>query len=719
MVLTRRLPPVLVAFLALLLSRPVAADKKEPQTTVREEAKVVVIEVPVNVIDKDGHPVEGLTAEDFEIYDDGKKQTVSGIDVVDERHAVPIPEPGEPQIHPAARRHFLMIFDLTFSSPRAIVNARRSARDFVVNRMKDLDLAAVATFSVETGLRLLVTFTGDRTQLASAIDTLGFPMLTQRNPDPLSMLISPPSMSNSTGFSYLPSATSQNAPSSQADSILEDSLENTQALRTKQLNAIYRDQVNRLLDSFAQLARALDAVKGRKHILYLSEGFDSSQLVGSSLRGGGATEGEAVITGQFWKVDTDSRFGNHELRVNLEKALSYFNKSDCVIHSIDIAGLRALSDASGSIDNSLTGQDSLFSFAEETGGEFLKNANDLGGSFDKLLERTGLIYVLAFQLSRVPETGKFHALKVKVKNSSYRVSARSGYYEPKPYSGLSAIEKKLVASSALAEAIPRTDIPAWVLSAPFPSGDGTSRVPVIVEVPGDRLLTNVDTPQMAVDLFVYAVDRAHETKDYLFQTITFDLAKVGERLRRTGIKYYGEMTLPPGDYTLRVLVRNNQTGQLGVSVTKLTVPESAEAFSSPPLFLDRRQEWVMVRGKGHTGAQQAAGYPFSIGGEAFVPAALPFVKSGDLREICVYARNFGSEVSEIKYTGRILGEDGRPHGRAELHLVRSGDDEPGARALLMQFTPHGLDPGRYALAVKLQDGATGKFSESVLPFDVH
>ena len=126
----------------------------------------------------------------------------------------------------------------------------------------------------------------------------------------------------------------------------------------------------------------------------------------------------------------------------------------------------------------------------------------------------------------------------------------------------------------------------------------------------------------------------------------------------------------------------------------------------------------MVRGKGHAPPQQASAYPFSIGGEAFVPAALPNVKSGDLREICVYAHNFGSEVSDIKYTGRILGEDGRPHGRAELHLVRAGADEPGAQALLLQFTPHGLDPGRYSLAVKLQN-ASGKSSESILPFDVH
>lgn len=694
-----------------------AADKPKPETTVREEARVTVVEVPVNVVDKDGRPVEGLTAEDFEVYDDGKKQAVSGFDVVDERHAIPMPAPGEPAIHPAARRHFLIIFDLTFGSPRGIVNARRASRDFVVNRMKDLDLAAVATYSVETGMKLLLTFTGDRTQLAAAIDTLGFPTLADRTADPLSMIISPPSQSNSSGFAYLPSASST-SPANPADVILQDQLENMQNLRTKQLRSIYRERVSRLLDSFAQMALALDAVKGRKHILYLSEGFDSRELTGSVAQGGGSVEGEWVVHGQSWKLDSDTRFGNHELRTNMTSAMALFNRSDCVIHSIDIAGLRALSDPSGSNETTLNGQESLFAFADQTGGEFLKNANDLGNSFDRLLERTGLIYILAFQLMRVPETGKFHTLKVRVKGkSSYRVSARSGYYEAKPYSKFSPIEKKLVASSALAAAVPKTDIPAWVLASPFPTGADSARVPIVVEIPGDRLLAKHEGPQLTVDLFLYAVDKKHETKDYLFHSVSLDLTKVRERLRKTGLKYYGEMNLPSGDYTLRVLVRNSQTGQFGVNVVPLTVPASVDAFTSPPLFLDEGRDWIMVRGKGRGAPEQAKGYPFAFGADAFVPAASPNIKSGDARQICLIAYNFEGALAEIQYTGRILGEDGRPHGRAELQLVRSSNEE-GERKFLLQFRPSGLDPGRYALAVKLLDSKSGRFSESSFHFDV-
>ncbi|HEY3123581.1 MAG TPA: VWA domain-containing protein, partial [Thermoanaerobaculia bacterium] len=600
----------------------------------------------------------------------------------------------------------------------AIVNARRAARDFVVTRMKELDLAAVATYSIERGLRLLVAFTGDRTQLAAAIDTLGFPTLADRAADPLSLIITPPTQSNSVGLA----AYSGNVPAADtrlSDSILQDALENMEIMRARSLRAIYRDRVGRLLDSFAKMARALDAVQGRKHILYLSEGFDSRELDGSTLDGGGAREAEWIIQGQNWKVDSDTRFGNSGLQSKMGSALALFNRSDCVIHAVDIGGLRAGSDPSGSVTNTVNGQEALFYFADQTGGQFLKNVNDLGSSFDGLLERTGLIYILAFQPVRIPENGKFHPLKVKVKKGNYRVSHRTGYYEPRSEKTLSPIEKTLAQSAAITAALPKTDIPTWVLAAPLPARDGLSRVPVIVEIPGDRLLVSHDSPNMNVDIFVYAIDRQGKTHDYLVQPVGIELSKAAAALAHGGIKYYGLLTLAPGDYTLRTLVRDNETGRFGVSVTPVKVPAGSEPLALPPLFLEEGRQWIMIKGKPRSQADAAAEYPFAISGDSFIPTALAGIKNGEKTRVCLIAYNFPPGAEAIGYTGRILGVDGQQHGKLDLKLLKSSDGErDSARKLLLEFRPSGLDPGRYALIIKLQDARTGKTSESSATFDV-
>ncbi len=715
-----RLPKSVVAVSLTLLVWPLAArggDKpkqEQADTTVREEARVTVVEVPVNVLDRRGNPVDNLKAEDFEVYDDGKKQPITGFEVIDQRQPLPAPAPDEPPVNPAARRHFVLVFDQSFSSPHGIAIAKKAARDFVVTRMKELDEAAIVTYSVERGMRLLVSFTEDRTQLAAAVDSIGFPTLAERASDPLGFVLLPPSFSNDSGFFNVNNLGPRGAGN---DAVMDEALENMQVLRGRNLRQVYRERVMRFLDAFGKMARALDAVQGRKHILLLSEGFDSQELSGSA--SGGAQQAEWIVNGESWKFDSDSRWGNSQLKTLMDRDLALFNKSDCIIHSIDIGGLKALSDVTGGAQTVVNGEDSLYYVAEETGGEFLHNSNDLSNSFEKLLDRTGLIYVLAFQPVRVPENGKFHVLKVKVKNSSWHVSARSGYYEPKSEKTLSPIERKLALSSAIASALPKTDVPSWVLAAPVPTDHEASRVAVVVEVPGDRLLTGHSDPKMDVDLFVYAIDKKGQTRDYLYQPVTIDLKVAEENLARNGIKYYGQLNLPPGDYTLRTLVRDNETGRYGVSITPLKVPRPSDPMALPPLFVDSGKNWILVKAKSFHKTEDPGEYPFAFSGQSFVPSALADLRNGAKSRVCVIAYNFPEDGAALEYSGRAVGVDGKAHGRVQLKLLGASDAEnAGARKLMLEFQPNGLDPGRYALSVKVRDPKTGKSTESSFPFDM-
>ncbi|HEX6863405.1 MAG TPA: hypothetical protein VF414_11345, partial [Thermoanaerobaculia bacterium] len=99
----RSLPWLLASTVGLGLAVPPAWPQGFAEST-----DVVAVEVPVQVV-RDGEPVRGLTAADFEVYDGRKKQELTGFEVLDLYAPA---RPSATQAVGAARRHFLLLFDL-------------------------------------------------------------------------------------------------------------------------------------------------------------------------------------------------------------------------------------------------------------------------------------------------------------------------------------------------------------------------------------------------------------------------------------------------------------------------------------------------------------------------------------------------------------------------------------------------------------------------------
>ncbi len=68
------MPRIAVIVLAALLMTPLSAQQ-QPPPVFRSGAQLTVETVTVK--DKAGHPIEGLTAKDFSITEDGAPQTIS------------------------------------------------------------------------------------------------------------------------------------------------------------------------------------------------------------------------------------------------------------------------------------------------------------------------------------------------------------------------------------------------------------------------------------------------------------------------------------------------------------------------------------------------------------------------------------------------------------------------------------------------------------------
>jgi VWFA-related protein len=702
------------AGLALLLAL-VAAGPREPRESVAESAQVTAIEIPVNVVGRDGKPVSGLTAADFELYDDGQKQVISRFEVVDLQRSSSAGRPAA-AVEPAARRHWLITFDLSYSSLSGLLRAREGAKAFVARAVAQGDLAAVSTLSVDTGWNLLINFTADREQLWRAIDTLGVAGLAAQSLDPLSFAFEPPGRRGASG-----------------DERVLEALKETRAMAKSSTDDLARGRVNQLMESLAAMGRALDSVRGRKHVLYFSEGFETRLIVGHAGERPAAPangpqvfpyeeDATAAASGEYWRVDSDSRFGSTSTRSILTQALSEFRRSDTALDTIDIGGLRSEPDLTWPTPPG-SGTDALFAMASETGGDFVRNANRLGLELESLVERTRLVYLLVYKPPTLTKPGAFHSLQVTVKRPGVKVRARSGYTEPRPFTALTRVERVLEAGDLITGGANGVSFSAPVVAASFAAESRSAQVPFIVEIPGGPLLAGDSGAEGRVQIFTYATGADGSLADYLTQEIALDLPRVRASLVAGGIKFYGTLFLTPGDFTIRTLVQNGSTGIAAVTATPLhvgQVPGDAPLVL-PPFFRATSGRWMMVKAIPRPDAPgQAAEYPFAIQGESFIPAALPTLETGTAAQVLVLTYNFdgGGRIEPLQVHPQIEDADGKPRS-VEVQIVRRSDRErAGGRALVLSFKPDTLPAGRYVLRVRVSDRVSRRSSEAATDFEV-
>lgn len=710
--------------LPLLLAAPGPAQQPP---TFEDTSDVVAVEVPVNVVDRNGDPVRGLSAEDFEVYDGGDRQKITSFEVIDLRKLEAEPTTAEAarraDLPSAARRHFLLLFDLSFSTPTSVLKARMAARDFLLNGLHPTDLAAVATYSLETGTRLVVTFTPDRAQLARAIDTLGYRRnADSRANDPLRFMVETPASVSQTA-SQVMGITNERLLSGKegTEQALFEYLQTISFGAERMERSFEISRISAYSRNLGQMAKALNAVKGRKHVIFFSEGFDSRLLIGRETTDT-ATEDDNLLAmrGQTYFVDNDNRYGNTGLQGDINRMLDEFRRSDSVIQAVDIGGLRAGADERARP----SGQEALFYMANETGGELFKDANNLREPLERVIDRTSVTYLLTFERSDLKRDGAYHRLKVKPSGklpAGARLNHRGGYYAPQPFKTLAPLEKSLLASDGIASAAPRRDIELNVLAAPFRSTEKSSYVPVIIEAHGSGLLEGHKEKALRAEIYGYVSDSEGRMRDYFNQHVSLNLNDQGRKnMVQGGIKYYGHFDLEPGEYQVRVLVRNSDTGRTGVHSVRVSVPayNREQPVLLPPFFMDDQQKWVMVREQDEGGQLQGSVvYPFTVSGEPYVPSARPVLRGEKPARVCLVAYNLGK--GNVAVNGTVTAPDGQslPAGRLSV-VERTATGIQGLDKLTATFDAKGLQAGRYVLQVAVTDPATGNKQMNSLPFDV-
>ena len=561
----------LVFFSALVLAIVGNAFAQNPATTPtpkgdEDVVKITthLIQVDVTVTDKSGKVVHDLKPEDFEIYENGQKQSISNFSFISSTRETTItdkPSAKKPQvILPSAparpeqvHRTIALIVDDLSMSFESIYYARQAMSKFVDEQMQNGDLVAI--IRTGGGMGALQQFTTDKRQLHAAIDHIRW------NP-----------MGTGSVSAFAPmEAKVDLGPTPDTGTTLEEMKKGQDQFRASVFATGTLGAVN-------YVVRGMQELPGRKSIMLISDGF------------------------KLYEEDphTHSREYGRVLDA-LRRLADAANRASVVVNTIDarglaIVGLTAADDTSGrstdEIESELTDrknqlfdtQDGLIYLAKETGGLAIKNTNDLSGGIRKILNDQSyyLIGYVPDSDTFDPRSDRFNKLVVKVKQPGLTARYRSGFFGTSDENRSSAAagatgRNKLF--SAVASPFGASEIPLR-LNALFNVGaDGSSYIRSFLHIYISHVKfeeTPQGTKKTVFDILVVTFGDNGAIVDQTGNTYTLEFppAQYEKYLREGLVHIHTFPVKKPGAYQLRVAIRDTATDKVGASNQFIEIPDT-------------------------------------------------------------------------------------------------------------------------------------------------
>jgi len=523
---------------------------------------VNLVSVPVIVRDPQGHAVGTLRKEDFQLFDQGKPQTISrfSIEKADTPATVAAITQGgsrNPAVSgstpaPTPTRFVAYLFDDVHLSFGDLVRARDAARLQIAESLAGNTRAAVYTTSGLT----TADFTNDGAALNAALSALqprpsgdthivcpdiGYYqadlMLNKHDPRALA-----------TAIQEFDACTGGRAPPDLEEKLRDQTrfpLPEEASVRATAFGVLQLgDRDSRLaLQILSNMVRRMSPLPGAKSIVLVSQGFlllpdhrlEESEVMDSALRANIAIN--SLNARGLFTVDPDA---SAKLRGSSE---FMFTKSEYVRES------------------QLRDQDVLAELADGTGGTYFHNNNDLSLGFRRLASPPEFVYVLGFSPRNEKMDGSFHALRVTVTNSrDLTLQARQGYYAPSRAAD-SQEEAKREIGDALFSREELTGIPIDLQLQFVSLGDTSARLAVLahLNVKGLRFGRTDGRNDNTLTITSGLFDNDGNYIGAIQKTVEMRLLdKTLDRVQASGINVRTDFDVAPGSYVVRLVVRDSE-----------------------------------------------------------------------------------------------------------------------------------------------------------------
>ena len=554
-----------------------------PTPTVRVSTRLVVVDVIVT--DKDGKPVTNLKPSDFTIEESGKKQKITVFSL--QAGSKPVANGGD-GIYSNRPQHSgpttLLLIDALNTPVRNQMYARHLMLRWAATQLQPGQRMAV--YGLTNNLIRLQDFTSEPEMLRAAIEKFtpqSLPVTGQSNP---------PAPIVSSALAAQRGGRGEQAAARQLASLQRFSQEET--------GYNLQIRIGNTLAALKALANSVAGYPGRKNLVWISASFpfspmpDDTDPVTLFERSSDPTApppranemGGAAISSQI-----ANSFNN-----DIRRTTTLLSDSQISVYPVDARGLfgSQLTDASASGLNSagllmmgqeygaavtssnaalLASQNTMKDFARETGGKVFINRNDIDNAIGIAVADGGTYYEIGYYADKKKFDGNFRKLKVTVAQPALNVRHRSGYFAYDT-TKTSSKERETVLANAIASDAQASLIlfDAQVIT-PAPAGQAT--VPVKFLVPANSFnAEDAGNGKRHIHLDFYAVAFSPEGKSVSNVGKTVDATLEADQfaqLQQQGLLLPMEVSLAPGDYRLRLAVRDNTTGYVGTVNVPLTL----------------------------------------------------------------------------------------------------------------------------------------------------
>jgi len=571
-----------------------APDKNSPEmasTDVPATFKVNVKLVVVRVVARDsqGHAVGNLQQQDFQVFDNGKPQTItqfsvekawahatveaSGVNPANE----PPHEPGESvKAAVVPQRYTAYLFDDVHLKFGDLTLARQAAERHL-DALQPTDRAAIFSTSGQT----VLDFTDDRAELHGTLIAL--------RPHPIA---------GSAGNNPCPDVSYY-----MADLIVNKN--DVQALQTATLDALYCAFGN----DAEQMGAAQQLAQGTAR-QSLEQGEQESRLALGVLKD--LVRRIALMPGQRSIVLVSPGFQTPQLEREYVDVIDKALHAEVIINAIDARGLYipgASADPSKAGSSNATGariqtgrstsapvpgggvmvqeqktfydiasaaadDDVLAVLADGTGGTFFHNNNDLYQGFG-LAAPPEYSYVLAFAPQNLKPDGSFHTLKVKL-NSPLKLNlqARRGYYAPMHLDG-PAEEAKREIEDAVFSQDESHGLPVELRTQFYKSSDNDARLSVFAKVDVKHIRFRKVDGRNRNDLTLVSALFDHNGTYLKGEEKVLQMSWKDDTLESkmgSGITVKTSFEVKPGKYRVRLIVRDAETQSMTAENSAVEIP---------------------------------------------------------------------------------------------------------------------------------------------------